>query len=336
MNKCVIPLNSVVEPSVPIDLHPIFQAVRQAVSLCRRVQEMHLVSSEKAGREPVTIADYGSQAVLCRAISLAFPDDAIIAEEQGGQFVELVSDDERAEVLRLLGDLLDTRVTAADVVRWLDHGQGRQAERTWVIDPIDGTKGFLALRNYVVAVGLLQNGQPAGGVIGAPAYPSPDRQGLLFYAHSGVAYCQPLAGGAARRIRVSDRADSADVRVVESVDKSHASQELMARARERAGLGGAALERLDSMEKYARIAAGDAELYLRLPRIHSTRPHMIWDHAAGTALVQAAGGLVTDVDGSPLDFSRGRTLANNQGIIASNGRIHDRILTAVAAVLAEG
>lgn len=318
-----------------IDLQPIFQAVRQAAELCRAVQEMHLVGGQKSGHEPVTVADYGAQALICRAISRHFPGDAVLAEEQGGQFVELVSDSEKAEVLRLLGDILGERVTQADVVRWLDYGYGYEAERTWVIDPIDGTRGFMALRNYVVAVGLLVGSQPDGAVIGAPGYPSPDRQGRLFHAQSGVAYAQPLRGGPVQRIRASDHTDAASVRVLESVEKSSASHERMERVRLAAGLAESALERLDSMEKYVRIAAGDAELYLRLPRLFSARPFMVWDHAAGAALVQAAGGLVTDVDGSPLDFGQGRTLANNRGMIVSNGRIHDQVLAGVARVLAE-
>jgi 3'(2'), 5'-bisphosphate nucleotidase len=146
---------------------------------------------------------------------------------------------------------------------------------------------------------------------------------------------QPLAGGQVKRIKVSDRTKAEDVRALESVEKSHANHERMARVREAAGLGAASLTRIDSMEKYARIAAGDGELYLRLPRIDSTRAFMIWDHAAGTALVQAAGGLVTDIDGSPLDFSKGRALAND-GIIVSNGHIHAQVIAAVQKVLAEG
>ncbi len=318
-----------------IDLQPIFQAVRQAAALCRRVQEMHLLGGEKAGREPVTVADYGAQALICRAISQHFPGDAVIAEEQGGQFVELVSDREKAEITRLLSDLLGESITAASIVRWLDHGYGYEAERTWVIDPIDGTRGFLALRNYAIGVGLLVDHQPVGAVIGAPGYPTPDRRGVIFHAQSGAAYVQPLAGGMVRRIRASERTEPAALRLVESVEKSSASHERMERVRLAAGFGGAALDRLDSMEKYARIAAGDADLYLRLPRLFSTRPHMIWDHAAGVALVQAAGGIATDVDGSRLDFSHGRTLAHNRGMIVSNGRIHQRVLDAVAKVLAE-
>jgi 3'(2'), 5'-bisphosphate nucleotidase len=317
-----------------IDLQPIFQAVRQAAELCRRVQETHLMSSEKAGHEPVTIADYGSQAILGRAVCLHFPDDAILAEESGAQFVELVADDQKKEVIRLMEDILGVDVRPADVVRWLDHGQGREAERTWVIDPIDGTKGFLALRNYVIAAGIMVDRKPVGGVIGAPAYPTADRGGVLFHAQGGAAFMQPLAGGQVRRIKVSDRTEATQVRALESVEKSHANHDRMQHVREVAGLGKASLTRIDSMEKYARIAAGDGELYLRLPRIGSTRPFMAWDHAAGAALVQAAGGMATDIDGSPLNFAEDKTL-HNKGIIVSNGHIHERILAAVQKVLAE-
>src|SRR5579871_4866313 len=79
--------------SLLIDLKPIFTAVRQAADLTRRVQQKHLVSSAKDTGdhvEPVTIADYGSQAILCRAIADAYPDDAVLAEEHGSQFGELL------------------------------------------------------------------------------------------------------------------------------------------------------------------------------------------------------------------------------------------------------
>jgi 3'(2'), 5'-bisphosphate nucleotidase len=317
-----------------IDFQLIFKAVRQAVVLCQRVQETQLISSDKEDHEPVTIADYGAQAILSRAISIAFPDDGIIAEENGGQFMELVSDKGRTQVVHLLEDILGVWAKQTDIVKWLDHGQKRQTARTWVIDPVDGTKGFIALRNYVVAVGLMENGKPIGGVIGAPAFPTRDKEGALFHAKSGMAYMEPLPGGVVKRIRVSQRYEAPSLRALESVEKSHANHERMQRVREVAGLGQAALIQIDSMEKYARIAAGTAELYLRLPRLNSTRPFMIWDHCAGTALVEAAGGKVTDVDGSPLDFSRGKSLPN-QGIIVSNGRIHDQVIAAVQQVLKE-
>ena len=315
-----------------IDFQPLFQAVRQAAVLCQQVQDHYLVSSDKGEHDPVTIADYGAQAILSRAISIHFPDDAILAEEQGGQFMELVAEQQRKEVIRLIGDILGMTVTQVDVVKWLDYGQNREASRMWVIDPIDGTKGYISLRNYAIAVGMMVDRKPIGGIIGAPAYPGGAQ---LFHAQSGLAYMQPLKGGEVKRIHVSKRTEAATLRALESVEKSHANHDRMQIVREEAGLGSAELVHIDSMEKYARIAAGDAELYLRLPRLGSTRPFMIWDHCAGTAIVEAAGGKVTDVDGSPLDYSTGKTLVN-QGIIVSNGAIHDRVIAAVQKVLASG
>ena len=84
--------------------------------------------------------------------------------------------------------------------------------------------------------------------------------------------------------------------------------------------------------QYAVVARGDASIYLRLP----TRPdyrEKVWDHAAGCIIVHEAGGRVTDVRGRPLDFSRGRTLAGNLGVVATNGVLHADVLSAVRYVL---
>jgi 3'(2'), 5'-bisphosphate nucleotidase len=63
----------------------------------------------------------------------------------------------------------------------------------------------------------------------------------------------------------------------------------------------------------------------------------VWDHAGGVLVVEEAGGIVTDIDGQPLDFSLGRELSRNRGVIVSNGQFHDRLLSAVALSLsAEG
>ena len=59
----------------------------------------------------------------------------------------------------------------------------------------------------------------------------------------------------------------------------------------------------------------------------------VWDHAAGVLITEEAGGKVTDVHGQPLDFSLGRQLDGNQGIVATNGVLHDRVLAAVREVL---
>lgn len=316
-------------------MQAILAAVREAAQLCRLVQERYLIANTKtagAHSEPVTIADYGSQAIICRALQQHYPADAVIAEESGAQFQQLVSPEQRAQILALLSQVLRQAVSEADLLAWLDFGAGRSAARAWVIDPIDGTKGFLAKRHYAIACGLLLDGRPAEGIVAAPGYN--DGEGALFYTRDGAAYRAPLEAGDGARVRVSHRSRPEDLIAAQSFERAHASKSRMARARELAGLGGVRILELDSMEKYALVACGDADLYMRLPRVGSSYAHKIWDHVAGVALVQAAGGVVTDLDGAPLDFSQGETLPN-AGMIISNGARHERVVEAVQQVMAE-
>lgn len=328
-----------------MNIDPILQAVRQAAMLCREVQHgtFHSIDKEnpaKNDKEPVTIADYGSQAIICRAIQTYFPDDAIIAEEAGDQFVELTTPQQRTRILNLLTQTLDQNVTQDDVVAWLDHGKGKQATRTWIIDPIDGTKGFIAMRHYAIGVGIVEDGKPTGGIMAAPGYGDGvsgyDEDGAIFFVRDGKAYKCPIrdAAGECDMIQVSSKSAGDDVRVVQSYEKEHASKNRMRVVREKAGLGNARVDDLDSMEKYALVAAGEADVYLRLPNLDSTRPHFVWDHAPGVALVLAAGGQVTDYDGTPLDFSQGATLPN-KGMLVSNGVLHDALVQATIALIQE-
>jgi len=307
--------------------------MRAAAELCRIVQSRMLsVSRKDAGNygEPVTIADYGSQAILCRALQAQYPNDAVVAEESALQFQRLLSAQQRAQVLQVLAQVLGQAVTEQQVLEWLDFGRGKLAARTWVIDPIDGTKGFIAGRHYAIACALLQGGQLQQGLIAAPAYGN--GAGALFYTDKGAAWCLPLAGGSAARIRVSERREAQTMRAVQSYARAHASKSRMAQARGYAGLDEANVIEMHSMEKYALVACGDAEVYMRLPRAGAEYAHKIWDHAAGVALVQQAGGIATDLDGGALEFGRGQHMPN-LGMVVSNGRQHERLVTAVQRVL---
>ncbi|QPC82560.1 hypothetical protein G4Y79_23205 [Phototrophicus methaneseepsis] len=325
-----------------MNIDPIIEAVRQAAALCREVQHRSFSSMTKVNQqysEPVTIADYGSQAIICRALQQYFPDDAVIAEEAGSQFLAMLNDEQHATVLQLLNTVLDVPVTTDHVVSWLDFGKGVEASRTWVIDPIDGTKGFIAMRHYAIAVGILEDGEPVGGLMAAPGYGDGvsgyDEDGALFYVRDGKAYREPLAGGEAEQIAPSQRTDPATLQIVQSFEREHTSKERMLRVFREAGLGEATITDMDSMEKYALIACGDADVLMRLSRLNSTRRHNIWDHAAGVALVQAAGGRATDLDGSPLRFNEGAIMPNDGMIVTSGGAFHDDLIAATQALLAE-
>src|SRR5690606_7597829 len=108
--------------------------------------------------------------------------------------------------------------------------------------------------------------------------------------------CQP--------VRVSDTSSTMSARFCESVESGHSDQSASQQIAQRLGITAQPL-RLDSQAKYAMVARGDAQIYLRLPTRADYR-ECIWDHAAGMLTVQQAGGTVTDVDGKPLDFSQGK------------------------------
>ncbi len=132
-------------------------------------------------------------------------------------------------------------------------------------------------------------------------------------------------------IRVTDIDDPARASFCESVEKAHSSQSDSARVAALLGIEIVPF-RIDSQCKYAAVARGDASIYLRLPT-RKGYEEKIWDHAAGSMVITEAGGRVTDVRGDELDFSIGRTLRDNLGVIVTNGRLHDRVVDAVRSVL---
>ncbi len=313
------------------------QAARMAARLCMAVRGEMLNSAEKmekAGKEPVTIADYGSQALILRAIADAFPNDGVVAEERGEEFTRLATNSQREAVLRYVSDIAGEPAQVEDIRRWLDHGRGLNTQRIWVVDPIDGTKGFLRGDQFAIAIGLLIDGEPVVGALACPlmaADPanSSDRPGAIATAVAGQgARLEALSGGYEHVLRVSPNPDPARARVVESFESGHTDHAFSAAVLSRAGVQGEVV-RMDSQAKYVAVADGRAEFYIR----HSQGAYRekIWDHAAGVLIVQEAGGRVTDINGRALDFSAGATLAHNQGILASNGPLHEPLLAAIRA-----
>jgi 3'(2'), 5'-bisphosphate nucleotidase len=313
------------------------RAVREAARLCRTVRSQ--VSPdvlEKSDRSPVTVADFGSQALVGRALATAFPDDPMIAEEDAA---ELRRDENRnilAEVVAQVRSIQDD-ADPGSVCGWIDRG-GATAfrERFWTLDPIDGTKGFLRNEQYAVALALIVEGQVTVAALACPNLPLDFRAectsragGCLFAAVRGQGTVAiPLEGGGSEiPITVSERDDPAAARFCESVESGHSAHGESAAVAARLGITTAPL-RLDSQAKYAVVAGGQADVYLRLPTRADYR-EKIWDHAAGVLIVEEAGGMVTDISGRPLEFTHGRELAANRGVIVTNGRLHGRVQSAL-------
>jgi len=316
------------------------EAVVRAARLCESVRgEIGAVSAvAKDDRSPVTVADFGAQAVVILALRGAFPDTPIVAEESAG----FLRTDEGAAIRdRVLRHVRAVAPGTGDeaILDAIDHGThpGGPRGRFWTLDPIDGTKGFLRNEQYAIALALVEEGRVVAGILGCPNLPHdaarPDAgRGCLFTARAGEgATMRTLADPKERRIAVSELTDVTRAAFCESVESGHSSHGDAARVAEILGVT-APPYRIDSQCKYAAVARGDAAIYLRLPTRKDYR-EKVWDHAAGWSVVTEAGGRVTDVDGNPLDFSRGRTLEGNAGVIVTNGAFHDAVVAAVREAL---
>lgn len=316
-------------------------AVRLAAKVCRSVQQsINREALDKQDKSPVTIADFASQAIVCRSLAEAFPDDAVIAEEEAAA---LVAPENQAFVDRMLTELRQVGVTAEldEVAGWIDHGRhAEHPRRFWTLDPIDGTKGFLRGEQYAISLALIVEGRIDVAVLGCPNLPARDawdrQSGAVFTAVRGRgAEVRPLddVPTAPQPVRTSSTRNPSLARLCESVESGHSAHGASAEIARRLGIENAPV-RLDSQAKYAVVARGEADIYLRLPTKKDYR-EKIWDHAGGVLVVEEAGGRVTDVDGRPLDFACGAELQKNRGVIVTNGGLHDAVLQAVITVLNE-
>lgn len=208
---------------------------------------------------PVTAADVASEAVIVEGVSRLLPDVTVIAEES-------------------VAGSAEANITPSFVV----------------VDPLDGTKEFLAGRDeFTVNLAIVTQGAPVAGIVAAPA------RGLVW---------RGVVGGKAERLRLRLGAGpaQADDR---SFIRTHAAPERLVVATSRSHLDEATegfIARLPvarrfmcgSAVKFCHLAQGEADVYPRLSPTHE------WDIAAGCAIVAAAGGTVTAPDGKPLRFGR--------------------------------
>jgi len=312
------------------------EAVLRAATLCENVRCQLGAGDhkEKEDRSPVTVADFGAQAVTLAHLAQAFPDDPVVAEEDAEELQGAANADLRNKVVAEV-QRIDPTATETSVIAAIDRGNhgGGSSGRFWTLDPIDGTKGFLRQDQYAVALALIENGEVVLGVLGCPALPrvlnNPNGpQGCLIVAqknHGSEVF--DLDGKMVSGAGVENTLNPALSRLCESVENGHSKHDWAAAIAQKLEIKTQSV-RMDSQCKYAAVARGDADIYLRLP----TRPgyqEKIWDHAAGMLAVVEAGGRVTDINGQPLDFSTGKTLARNQGIVASNGHVHEAVLMAL-------
>jgi 3'(2'), 5'-bisphosphate nucleotidase len=215
-----------------------------------------ITANDKADGSPVTQADLAADAIIVDGLKALRPDVPVVSEER------------------------------------VDRATGPFSASFFIVDPLDGTREFIAGHNdYTVNIALVTNGRPLLGVIGAPAL------GLLW---------RGLAGFGAERMKLSAdagvrHASRADIRTrslpdgewIAAVSRSHLDNRTNAFIRQR---GNATRLTIGSALKFCRVAEGMADIYPRLSAISE------WDIAAGHAILEAAGGRVSDSRGAPLRF----------------------------------
>ncbi|KAF2657913.1 3(2),5-bisphosphate nucleotidase HAL2 [Lophiostoma macrostomum CBS 122681] len=338
-------------------------AVQRATLLTKSVYSSHSKGTlSKSDSSPVTIGDFGAQALIISSIKHAFPEDEVVGEEdandlrQNGGLKDLVWD--LVQKAKLEDSAAEDRIggpiqSPDKMLDALDSGgsEGGAKGRIWALDPIDGTKGFLRGGQYAVCLALMVDGVPTVGVIGCPNLPVDDQapldssigadadgkegKGVLFGAVKGEgASSRALGKGtlqAEQSIKMKPLDDITQATFCESVEAGHSSHGDQAAIASKLGITKPSV-RMDSQAKYASIARGAGDLYLRLPT-SKTYQEKIWDHAAGVVLVQEAGGEVTDAWGKPLNFSVGRTLKENKGVVAAPKAVFPRVIDAVKEVL---
>ncbi len=325
--------------------HTAIEAVRRAAVICRTVQAALVDAStlKKEDKSPVTVADFASQAVVCAILQRHFGEDSVVGEEDSRELRRAENAALRAEVVAQVRSVLGGDTSESQVLDWIDRGGGdARGGRYWTLDPIDGTKGYLRGGQYAIALALIEDGEVVFGVLGCPNLPRggelvANTAGALFVATRGSAAREldlwTDGDDRGRAIAVARLAAPSEARFCESVESGHSDHDESAEIAGRLGITREPF-RIDSQCKYACVARGDASIYLRMPT-HADYREKIWDHAAGKLVVESAGGRVTDIKGTPLDFRHGRALDKNRGIIATSGPIHDAVLEAVAAVIGD-
>ncbi|XP_022773799.1 SAL1 phosphatase-like isoform X1 [Durio zibethinus] len=344
------------------------KAASLAARLCQKVQKVLLQSDvqSKNNRSPVTVADYGSQALVSFLLQQEFPAGfSLIAEEDSKDLRKDGAQEIVERITKLVNDSLTSdgsysvTLSTEDVLKAIDSGksEGGSEGRHWVLDPIDGTKGFLRGDQYAVALALLDRGKVVLGVLACPNLPltcisgadrhSPNNEvGCLFFAEvGGGTYMQPLDGSSTVKVQVSAVENPEEASFFESYEAAHSMHDLSSLIAQKLGVKAPPV-RMDSQVKYGALSRGDGAIYIRLPR--KGYREKIWDHAAGSIVVSGmdqfhsvcyflskAGGVVTDAAGNPLDFSRGRYLDLDTGIIVTNQKLMPSLFKAVRESLEE-
>lgn len=271
------------------ELEVAIRLAQKAGNLINKYYEEGFETEEKLGadnyREPVTVADREASRLIVDGLAEAFPSDAIVSEEEADDFAAR-----------------------------------REHDRTWIIDPIDGTAGFVNHDgDFAVQIGLAERGRPVLGVVLLPFH------GVLNFATLGGGSFARIGDEESVRVQVSGLTEFSSLGI--AVSRNHPSsrmQQIIAHF----GFKNA-IRRGSVGLKVSLIASRAADVY-----IHPSPRTKLWDTCAPQIILEEAGGKMTDLFGLPLVYDR-HTLQNHNGIVASNGAVHSSLIKHLSPLLAE-
>ena len=261
---------------------------REAATLILQHYALEIVEENKIGadnfHEPVTAADRDSSALIVERLSADFPSDAILSEE--------AADDAK------------TRISKA---------------RSWIIDPIDGTAGFIKKDgDFSVQIGLADGREPVVGVVLMPFHD------VLYYASKGSGSFA-VQNGETTQLTVSTTTDFGEM--ILALTKNHYSNKMAAIID---AFGFASKVRRGSVGlKVGLIAERECDIY-----IHPSPRTKLWDTCAPQIILEEAGGKLTDLFGAPMRYDIA-DVQNHNGILATNGVSHNAAVEHLRPVLAE-
>ena len=287
---------------------------------------------EKGAAGPLTLADLASQVAAIASLRAALGGSTRFVAEESAEEVEANGGESLLDRVAGILCAAGTRIDGIGVREALSCG-GHEGgvDRFWAIDPLDGTKGYLRGGQFAIAIALVEEGRPVVGVLGLPRLSSAGidaGEGVVASAVRGAGASQgTVEGTLTAPIRVKPWAPGQPVRLAGSVEKAHSASDTLEALVGR--LGPVEPVRVDSQAKYALVARGDADAYVRRSPNAGYR-EWIWDHAAGALVATEAGCSVTDALGTPLDFSQGRRLEHSSGIVCAPAGLHARLVELLA------
>lgn len=256
----------------------------------------------------VTPADYAVQYCLQKKLSTTFPHIPFIGEE----VLDPVSDKHKINSILEFIHRLDSQVTPEDLLETLSPNQ-EASTLYWLVDPIDGTSGFIKNRFFASAVSLIYEDKP---ILAVMACPCTDRHTFKIYS-AAKNYGVSLFGTAIETRHYLKSGETLTGKFCEASLAARNQQHHATRLLSLSLPGQPQACRVDSQYKYAMVAEGAVDFFIRYPfAISQARA---WDHAPGAFLVEESGGVVSDIFGNSLNYRREDFILENHPIILASG-----------------